>query len=602
MAAALASPAVSLSSGTSSIPLRVLCVSVLNPFPLRELIAAAQRSARLYWIPINFRLARLTFRTHQDKRERFSPVPRMAQQTSLSSENLPAGEAALALKNVSKSFPGVSALDDVSFDVMPGEVHALLGENGAGKSTLIKIVSGVYPPTSGEMHVHGKPVHFAHPREAQAHGIATIYQEFSLYPELTVAENIFAGNMPRKFSGLVLDWAAAARQAAAVLESLDASDLDVRARVGTLSVGNRQRVEIAKALSRQAQILILDEPTAVLTQHDTERLYGIIRRLRAQKVALVYISHRLNEIFALADRVTVLRDGKFIGVKPAAETNEGELIRMMVGRALELEPLPHLDNPAPTGQVVLRVRNLSRRPLLRDASLEVRAGEIVGLAGLVGSGRSELAQAVFGVAPPESGTIEIDGKPVKITRPEEAIGLGIAYAPEDRQRQGLVIAMTVAENIGLTRIWQLMRGPFLDFQAEEMLARQYIGTLRIKTPSSHQVARNLSGGNQQKIVLGKWLATKPRLLIVDEPTRGIDVGARAEIHRLLDGLARDEKMAILVISSDLPEILRLSDRVCVMREGYLVAEFARRNATQENVLAAAVGQQLNGERTTASDH
>jgi ABC-type sugar transport system ATPase subunit len=275
---------------------------------------------------------------------------------------------------------------------------------------------------------------------------------------------------------------------------------------------------------------------------------------------------------------------------------------MMVGRALELEPLPHLDNPAPAGQVVLRVRNLSRRPLLRDASLEVRAGEIVGLAGLVGSGRSELAQTVFGVAPPESGTIEIDGKPVKITRPEKAIGLGIAYAPEDRQRQGLVIAMTVAENIGLTRIWQLMRGPFLDFQAEELLARQYIGTLRIKTPTSHQVVRNLSGGNQQKIVLGKWLATKPRLLIVDEPTRGIDVGARAEIHRLLDTLARDEKMAILVISSDLPEILRLSDRVCVMREGYMVAEFARRKATQENVLAAAVGQQLNGERTTASDH
>ena len=522
----------------------------------------------------------------------------MAQQTSPFSENLPAGASALALKNVSKSFPGVRALDDVSFDVMPGEVHALLGENGAGKSTLIKIMSGVYPPTSGEMQVHGKPVHFAHPREAQAHGIATIYQEFSLYPELTVAENIFAGNMPRKFSGLVLDWAAAARQAAAVLESLDASDLNVRSRVGTLSVGNRQRVEIAKALSRQAQILILDEPTAVLTQHDTERLFGIIHRLRAQKVALVYISHRLNEIFALADRVTVLRDGKLIGVKPAAETNEGELIRMMVCRALDQEPVSHLDNPSPAGQHVLRVSKLARRPLLRDASLVVRAGEIVGLAGLVGSGRSELAQAVFGVAPPESGTIEIDGKPVKITRPEEAIELGIAYAPEDRQRQGLVIAMTVAENIGLTRIWDLMRGPFLDFQAEEQLAQQYTETLRIKTPTIHQVARNLSGGNQQKIVLGKWLATKPRLLIVDEPTRGIDVGARAEIHRLLDRLARDEKMAILVISSDLPEILRLSDRVCVMREGCLVAEFPRNRATQENVLAAAVGQQLNGETAT----
>src|ERR1700737_4478329 len=262
---------------------------------------------------------------------------------------------ALLLRNVSKTFPGVRALDDVSFDVLPGEVHALLGENGAGKSTLIKIMSGVYPPTSGELQVRGRPVHFLHPREAQAHGIATIYQEFSLYPELTVAENIFAGNMPRKFSGLVLDWAAAERQAAAVLESLDAGDLNVRSRVGTLSVGNRQRVEIAKALSRQAQILILDEPTAVLTQHDAERLYGIIRRLRAQRVAVVYISHRLNEIFALADRVTVLRDGKLIGVRPAAETNEGELIRMMVGRALELEPLPHLNSAAPVGQVVLRV-------------------------------------------------------------------------------------------------------------------------------------------------------------------------------------------------------------------------------------------------------
>ncbi len=526
---------------------------------------------------------------------RFDLYPPMAP------ENLPAAapasssdKPALALRNVSKSFPGVRALDGVSFDVWPGEVHALLGENGAGKSTLIKIVSGVYPPTSGEMEVDGKTVHFAHPREAQAHGIATIYQEFSLYPELTVAENIFSGNMPRTLGGFALDWDRAARDSATLLESLDAADLSVRSRVGTLSVGNRQRVEIAKALSRKARILILDEPTAVLTQHDTERLYGIIHRLRAQKVAIVYISHRLNEIFALANRVTVLRDGKFIGVKPASETNEGELIRMMVGRALELEPLPHVGEVAPAGPVILRVRNLARRPLLRDASLEVRAGEIVGLAGLVGSGRSELAQAVFGVAPPESGTIEIDGRSVNISRPEDAIALGIAYAPEDRQRQGLVVAMTVGENIGLTRIWKLMRGPFLNFEAEDKLADEYIRMLRIKTPNSHQIARNLSGGNQQKIVLGKWLATKPRLLIVDEPTRGIDVGARAEIHRLLDKLAREEQMAILVISSDLPEVLRLSDRICVMREGHLVAEFARNNATQENILAAAVGQQLNG--------
>jgi ABC-type sugar transport system ATPase subunit len=497
---------------------------------------------------------------------------------------------ALKLVNVSKSFPGVLALDSVSFDVHPGEVHALLGENGAGKSTLIKIISGVYPPDSGEFLVNDRPARFSHPGEAQAEGIATIYQDFSLYPELTVAENIFAGHMPRTWLGLALDWGRAEREAAALLESLDASDLDVSARVGTLSVGNRQRVEIAKALSRQARILILDEPTAVLTQRDTERLFGIIRRLREQKVAVIYISHRLGEIFALADRVTVLRDGKLVGLKAAAETDEAELIRMMVGRALALEPLPHLEGPSTTGKVLLRAQHLARKPLLRDASLELRAGEIVGLAGLIGSGRSELAQAIFGVAPPESGTIEIDGRPAKIHRPEDAIARGIAYVPEDRQRQGLVTAMTVGENIGLTRLRQLMRGPFLDFDAEDRLAEQYVGTLRIRTPNTRQLARNLSGGNQQKVVLAKWLATKPRILIVDEPTRGIDVGARAEIHRLLDALAREDGLAILVISSDLPEILRVCDRICVMREGYLVAEFARREATQEAIVGAAIGR------------
>ncbi|MBV9491835.1 MAG: sugar ABC transporter ATP-binding protein [Verrucomicrobia bacterium] len=496
----------------------------------------------------------------------------------------------LEIRQVSKSFPGVQALADVSFDVRPGEVHALLGENGAGKSTLIKIISGVYPPDKGEMLVKGQPVRHAHPGEAQAMGVATIYQEFSLYPELTVAENIFAGHMPRRWFNRAIDWARAEKEAAELLASLDASDLSVRARVGTLSVGNRQRVEIAKALSHHARILILDEPTAVLTQHDTERLFGIIRKLRAQRAAIIYISHRLDEIFALSDRVTVLRDGKLVGTQPTRDTTEPELIRMMVGRALSQEPAPHLDvgpNPNP---VFLRARNLARRPLLRDASLEVRAGEIVGLAGLIGAGRSELAQALFGVAPAESGSIEVNGRPVQIHRPEDAIALGIAYVPEDRQRQGLVTAMTVAQNIGLTRVWQMVRGPFLDFRAEEGLADEFIQALRIKTPYRHQLARNLSGGNQQKIVLGKWLATKPKLLIVDEPTRGIDVGARAEIHRLLDRLAREENMAIVVISSDLPEILRLSDRIAVMREGRLVAEFSRREADQEKVLAAALGR------------
>ena len=505
----------------------------------------------------------------------------------------------LEISHVSKSFPGVQALDDVSFDVGPGEVHALLGENGAGKSTLIKIMSGVYPPDKGEMRVKGESVRYAHPGEAQAKGVATIYQEFSLYPELTVAENIFAGHMPRRGFGLTLDWRRAEKEAAELLASLDAADLNVRARVGTLSVGNRQRVEIAKALSRHARILILDEPTAVLTQHDTERLFGVIRKLRTQQAAIIYISHRLDEIFALSNRVTVLRDGKLVGTKPTRDTTEPELIRMMVGRALSQEPAPHLEAGPNPNPVFLRVRNLARRPLLRDASLEVRAGEIVGLAGLIGSGRSELAQAIFGVMPAEGGSIEVAGRPVKIHSPEDAIALGIAYVPEDRQRQGLVTAMTVAQNISLTRIWELVRGPFLDFRAEESLADDFIGSLRIKTPYRHQLARNLSGGNQQKIVLGKWLATKPKLLIVDEPTRGIDVGARAEIHRLLDRLAREENMAIVVISSDLPEVLRLADRIAVMREGRLVAEFTRKEADQEKVLAAALGRGIAALSTSA---
>jgi rhamnose transport system ATP-binding protein len=523
------------------------------------------------------------------------PVPPLIgfmaeQHRESSASSVTISEPVLALRGVSKSFPGVRALADVSFDVNAGEVHALLGENGAGKSTLIKIVSGVYPPDSGEMLVEGNPVRFLSPREAQAQGIATIYQEFSLYPELTVAENIFAGHMPRTLGGIALDWRRAAREAATVLESLDAGDLDVNARVGTLSVGNRQRVEIAKALSRRARILILDEPTAVLTQHDADRLFAIIRRLAAQKVAVVYISHRLVEIFALANRVTVLRDGNLVAIKSVSETKESELIRLMGGRALEQEPVSHAERSVKRGSLLLRARNLARRPSLRDASLELYAGEIVGLAGLIGSGRSELAQAIFGVMPPESGTVEVEGREVKINRPEDAMELGIVYVPEDRQRQGLITAMTVGENIGMTRLGKLTMGPFIDFQAEDSLAREYIDKLRIKTPHARQVTRNLSGGNQQKIVLGKWLATNPRVLMVDEPTRGIDVGARAEIHRLLDGLAREQGMAILVISSDLPEIMRLSDRILVMREGLLVAEFTRKEATQEAVITAALGR------------
>ena len=523
------------------------------------------------------------------------PLPRTDMPDAPSPSAVADTPPALELRGISKSFPGVRALRGVTFDVRPGEVHALLGENGAGKSTLIKVLSGVHAPDEGQIFLRGESVKFANPGQAQARGIATIYQEFSLYPELTVAENIFAGHPPRRWGGLALDWGKAARDAAALLATLDASDIDVGARVGALSVGNRQRVEIAKALSHQAQVLILDEPTAVLTQHDAERLFTVVRRLRDQGVAIIYISHRMDEIFALSSRITVLRDGQWIGTQATDSTNETELIKQMVGRALSQEPsLDDAGLPAGDGErpVLLRAQSLARRPLLRDASLELRAGEIVGLAGLIGSGRSELAQAIFGSAPAESGTIEVNGRAVTISRPEQAIALGIGYVPEDRQRQGLVTAMSVGQNVGLTRLRELCTGPFLNFSAEDKLAEDYVGKMRIKTPTVREIARNLSGGNQQKIVLSKWLATEPKILIVDEPTRGIDVGARAEIHRLLISLARENGLALLVISSDLQEVLRLSDRVLVMRDGRLVREFARRDATQESVLTAALGQDL----------
>ncbi len=491
--------------------------------------------------------------------------------------------ALLELRAISKTFPGVRALDNVSFDVNPGEVHALLGENGAGKSTLIKIISGVYRPDGGEMLVDGQPVQFTNPGQAQAIGIATIYQELGLYPELTVAENIFMGHMPRTAVGS-LDWKTAQARSRELLDTLEATELDVRARVGTLNVGNRQRVEIAKALSRNARLLILDEPTAALTSRDVEQLFNIVRKLRERGVGLIYISHRLEEVFELADRVTVLRDGQYISTRPVSEVTEPELIRAMVGRTLD-NLYPKLDTTP--GEVVLRVRDLHRRPATRGVSFEMRAGEIVGLAGLVGSGRSEMAQVLFGFLPADSGTIEVFGKPASIKSPSDAMRLGIAYIPEDRQRQGLITPMTVRENSSLAVLRQMVRGPFIDRGGEVSLAHSSVKQLDIRTPGIEQLVRNLSGGNQQKIVIAKWLASKPKFLIVDEPTRGIDVGAKSEIHRLLSSLAA-QGLAILMISSDLPEVLGMSDRILVMRQGRLVAEYTRAEATQEKIVGAAM--------------
>ena len=490
----------------------------------------------------------------------------------------------LSVRDIEKSFPGVSALSGVSFNVTKGEVHALLGENGAGKSTLIKIVSGVFPPDRGEVIVDGKPVDLQRPDDARRAGIATIYQELLLFPELTVAENIFMGHAPRAGLGR-LDWRTMREKTTDLLASLAIHDLHADRVVGSLSVGNRQRVEILRALSQDARILIMDEPTAALTEYDVTRLFDIVRKLKARGVAVIYISHRLDEIFAIADRVTVLRDGAHIATKRVADTTATELVQLMVGRKIE-SLFPKIT--VPIGEPVLDVKDLERRPLTKRISLTVRAGEIVGLAGLVGSGRSELAHTIFGVTPAEGGEIKIRGQVVDIRSPAQARALGIGYVPEDRGTQGLVRAMTVRENFSLAALGKVAFGGFIDRASERKLAGDGVKRFAVKASSLEQVAGKLSGGNQQKIVLGKWLANQPKLLILDEPTRGIDVGAKAEIHRLMGELAA-QGLAILMISSELPEVLGMSDRVLVMREGHIVAEFPREEATQEVVGAAMMG-------------
>ncbi len=494
-------------------------------------------------------------------------------------------DAILQLEGISKSFPGVKALEDVHFDLRPGEVHALLGENGAGKSTLIKIVSGVYRPDMGTIRVGGQEVIFNNPRESQQHGIATIYQELSLYPELTVAENIFIGHAPRNRFKMI-DWGAMERRAQEILASLEIHDLDVTRKIGGLTVGNRQRVEIAKALSQDAKILIMDEPTASLSEADVQRLFEIVGLLRERGVGIIYISHRMEEVFKLADRVTVLRDGHYVDTRNVADVTEPQLIQMMVGRTID-QLFPKL--PAEIGEPILEARNLHRAPMTRGVSFTLRRGEIVGMAGLVGSGRSEVAQVIFGITPAETGEILIDNKPVKIHHPEDSMKLGVAYVPEDRGTQGLIRPMPIRENVSLASLRMLSRASFINFGAERRLAVEMVNKLGIRAYSIDQIVNKLSGGNQQKVVVGKWLSREPRILIVDEPTRGIDVGAKAEIHRLISELAQ-RGLAILMISSELPEILGMSDRILVMREGRIAAEFSRDEATQENIAHAMMSQ------------
>jgi ABC-type sugar transport system ATPase subunit len=491
-------------------------------------------------------------------------------------------EALLELRGITKAFPGVVALSHVDFDLRKGEVHALIGENGAGKSTLIKIGSGVLPADAGEIFLEGRPVSIPNPRVARALGIAAIHQERALFPDLSVLENLFMGRQPHRFG--LLHWRRMREEAHRVLEILQVSlDLDIPA--GHLSAAQQQIVEIARALLQEARVLIMDEPTAPLTQRDVHILFQIVRQLKSRGVGIIYISHRLEEVFEVADRVTVLRDGYRILTADVSSVTREDLIRAMVGRVLDtLFP----KEPSGIGPPVLEVRNLTKLPVLRDVSFTVHRGEIVGLGGLVGSGRTTLAQAVFGVSPPDSGDILVDGARVTIRSPAEAARLGLAYIPEDRQQHGLVLPFPVGENLSLAILHRIARWGFVQPDEEEFLAKGLIAQLDIRPPSSRIAASALSGGNQQKVVVGKWLATKPKVLLMDEPTRGIDVGAKAEIHRLMSALAR-EGMGILLISSELPELLGMCDRILVMHRGRIVGSLVRGEATQERVMALATG-------------
>jgi rhamnose transport system ATP-binding protein len=489
--------------------------------------------------------------------------------------------ARLVLSDVAKAFGPVLALRSGSITVDGGSIHALVGENGAGKSTLVKIVAGVHRRDGGEMLLDGEAVDFHSTAESKAAGVAVIYQEPTLFPDLSVTENIFMGRQPLT-SGRRIDRAAMYAEAKALFDRLGVS-IDVRRPALGLSIADQQIIEIAKAISLDARVLIMDEPTAALSGVEVERLFAVARSLRDEGRALVFISHRFDEVFELCDMVTVMRDGEYVGTRPVAETNVDEIVGLMVGREVaELFP----KTPAQLGEPVLQVEGLELTGVFHDVSFEVRAGEIVGLAGLVGAGRSEIARAVFGVDRYESGSVRLNGAAVPPHNPRAAIKAGMAFIPEDRRKQGLVIDSSVTRNVAGVIRNGLAKGGFLTAKAENKAAAPWAGKLEVKTNALDMNAATMSGGNQQKVVIAKWLATDPKLLIIDEPTRGIDVGTKAEVHRLLSELA-GRGMAILMISSELPEVLGMADRVLVVCEGRITADLDRVEATPEAVMRAA---------------
>jgi len=498
----------------------------------------------------------------------------------------------LEMKEIVKEFPGVRALDGVSFTLEAGEFHALVGENGAGKSTLMKVLSGVYPDGTyeGEVLIDDKPQHFRGIRDSESAGVAIIFQELSLVKELTVGENIFLGQEPSRFG--VIDWSELYHRASRLLSDLNLP-IDPRVKVGSLGIGRQQLVEIAKALSKNARILVLDEPTAALTESEVETLFSILRKLKENAVGLIYISHKLDEVFRMSNRITVLRDGRTVATHAAADLDKEDVIRLMVGREVG-DIFPKVDHER--GETAIEVNGLTayspdspEKKRLDNVSFAVRKGEVLGIAGLMGAGRSELLMSIFGAWPGRlSIDVRVEGKPVIIRTPGDAIAAGIGFVTEDRKRFGLIIDQSIMDNLTLAGLKEIS-GPFLRNRTQELVAaRKSIESLRIKASSPLTAAGTLSGGNQQKVVLGKWLLTEPKVLFLDEPTRGIDVGAKQEIYAEINKLAKDG-LAIVLVSSELPEILGLSDRILVLHEGRVTGEFTRQDATPEKVMTAATG-------------
>jgi len=489
----------------------------------------------------------------------------------------------LEMRGVSKSFPGVKALDQVDFTVYPGEVLALVGENGAGKSTLMKILSGVYTMDEGEIYFEGQPLTITGPLASQRAGISIIYQELNVLNNLNIAENLFVGREKLGKNGLV-DRQRTHQEARALLDEVKLP-LDTRTLMSHLSTAQKQMVEVARALSFNARLIIMDEPTSSLTDTETQTLFDIIRRLKAKGVAVVFISHRMAEIFQITDRVSVMRDGQMISSFDTQNVTEAQIISAMVGR--EVDNL-YDKQEAQVGEVALEVKNLSSRDgYLKDISFTVRAGEIVGFAGLVGAGRSEVMRAVFGIDQRQTGEIYVRGEKADIRGTTDALRCGMGFVPEDRKEQALILDMTVKKNMSLAALDRVSNGWFIDTPRENALVNRFVELLRVKTPSVEQKVKNLSGGNQQKVVIAKWMANQPSILILDEPTRGIDVGAKKEIHKLMSQLA-SQGVAIIMISSELPEIIGMSDRIIVMHEGRIKGEFPHRNVTQEEILQMAV--------------